>query len=394
MSSMDYESVRAYVKLMEVIRERLTGDAPLSLDDALALPFPLGLHVLAADEQKRRVGNTREGLTLEKDFFEGHEKRRAEAAAAEAAVLQAKQTTKDQAAARKAEAADRRAAKLAEREEKQAAAGAGAAGYEAKAKQAVKWAQQFAAGIPADGVFVPGRRRDKLAILSLGTLQAETMFRLSDRLIPTGFISQREASDWRVDELVRDRDAKCQYLQEVTASSEQSPEFCVWPQWAGLTREAATEKASSSVLVDSSADSVWRKAEALVNLAKAEAAKRVSAAADDQQPEPAAAATPLPAGAGSTEVDRDQPTAEGGTGTGGGTAARGSARAARSNVRKGTGFSYFGLDVPCVQALLEMQPGLGECVTGDGEYVPLLQRFNAVAATALGATAPASEQIE
>ena len=393
MSEGDFRAVRAYVSLMEEIRARLMGDGQprLSLEDALAKPFRADLAWLAADDQKRRVGNAREHLSLAQESFEGHAER-----------LAAAQEVRLQAEREKERTAEAKLARAAAAQEKKAAAAGGATpsaprgGPAADPALALAWAANqrmdaLAAG--STGLRIPsgkGMRSDNLTVLRLGTLQAAPQFQRRTRLVPAYFLSRRSDYDWRS----ASPKAKCLYLQLVEVSEDGQPVFYVWPQNdpnGSVLRPAESEEVFSAPC----ADQVWaqvkaRNEQAKAALAPPPAAAAAAAAAASAQPTPVAslAGSDDEEDAGEDAAAMATPQQAAGGGGGGGGSARKSSGGA--SVRSNKGYFNFGLDSPYVQALLERQ-GMAALVAGEQAYVPLQQRFDAELAARGAGAAPAGE---
>ena len=368
----DYDTVRAYMRLMDQIKERIVKKKQ-SVAECFgedAEPYSEDLWVLLDPSQKRRIGNLRECHTRDIIPVRGAEERLAAAREEAARELREKQEKREAEAAARAAKAGARAEKKRVAAEAAAVAAAdrlekkqkrdaekllkkrkgvegdeGGASGDAVAKRprkqktladSRKWALDAQAALRAGGeaASVPNSKLG-LRVLRCGTLRPEPAFlRIRTKraavaaLIPVGYRSTRKHNG-------------ATYVQEVQLGSDSSgqpaPKFVVWR----ATSAAETAPAPADAWEADGPGAVW---ELVLMQVSAEAA----AAGGARGASPADAMTPEPA----APVGCNTPTTP--------------------KVTAAQGVNYFGLDSRDVRALLELQPGLEACRNAETDkYVTL-----------------------
>ena len=406
----DYETVRAYMRLMDEIKRRIVigKQTVAQCFSADAEPYPDDLWVLLDPGQKRRVGNLREGHKLEIPVA-GAAERAAAAAAETERVAREKRETIEAAAAEKAAAKAERerlreakkaaaaAAKYAKSAEKEAAKQKKAAENAQKAaekaeKKAEKAAQRAAApssikrphdaeGYPIDdgggaagaaaadtGAAERNRKRRKtntLADVLAWALKMHAALQLPDAAPAPVPFSRLHIQVLRCGTL-RSEPA----FRSLAATGRVKTVSVLLPVGYRAMRTAKGQAGAFDVyevLLGQDASGapapkfvVWRAASAAEAAgptpADARAADDPIAACEDAAERAAAQAASDPAAAGPA-----------------------AARTPRTATNMQTFIAYFGLDSQYVRALLELLPGLDACCASPDPYVKLQDAADAAA---------------
>jgi hypothetical protein len=367
MLKFDYDTVRAYMRLMDEIKRRILveGHTVVQCFSANTEPYPEDLYVLVDPAQKRRIGNLREGHELDIPVAGGEARAAAAEAEAERVEREKKKKEEDAAAAR---AVAKAAKKLEKKRERDSGAGEGdAQGMPQKKSRAYKtldsvraWAAEAHATLQAGGTLAAVKAsKMKLRVLRCGVLRPEPAFRRVangrrgaplSALLPVGYRALCEREGVTFIQEVRLAATPASAVGASDEAAPPAPEFAVWR--AAFDDDAGADAPAHAWVSDSPAGA-WELA--LQQLA-AEVAAAGGAAGASAIPSPVAAAAPL---AGNQTPP---------------SAARGGSISAL------TALANFGLNSHYVRALLELQPGLGACCVAPGAYAVLQESDLAVPA--------------